>query len=224
MDKANNECYRRVYVNDIKGLVVANKEIPDLDSIQGTDLADGEVTDAFGNTYYDFNKLYVKKNSKNEDVTPKDYIRHSYTPKTGTPTVDPPVTPLLIGDPCANPAGDTISSFESPLSCSVFLPLAGSWVRTDIDCKKVEADNPNYVRSIYEPRDYQRRTFGEYENGVWVTKPKDTTCQPVTITSIDFTTINVSDWEFTYENGVLIAREEGYTDYLEPEDNTVIYS
>ena len=68
-----------------------------------------------------------------------------------------------------------------------------------------------------------RRTYGEYDsNGKWVTLPKDTTCLPLTVT-VDLTTINVSDWEFTYENGVLMAREEGYTDYLEPENNTVIY-
>ena len=230
MDKANNECYKRIYVNDIKGLVVAGKEIPDLDSIQGTTLGDLQ-TDAFDNTYYDMNKTYVRSSLDCKSVKPtQDYIRHTYTPITGTPSVDPPVTPLLIGDPCANPAGDSVSSFDSPLSCSVFLPLAASWVRTDIDCKKVDIDrdNPNYeeyIRSIYLPRDYQRRTYGEYDsNGKWITLPKETTCQPLNpVTTVVLSTVNVSDWEFTYENGVLIAREEGYTDYIEPENNTVVY-
>ncbi len=34
----------------------------------------------------------------------------------------------------------------------------------------------------------------------------------------------INDYEFTYEDGKFVAREEGLDDLVEPEDYTVIYS
>lgn len=88
------------------------------------------------------------------------------------------------------------------------------WQRTDKDCKKVTLTNPNEARSVYTPRDYVATDLNN--------KPKSTTC-PIPLTLIVGPTpvLDISDWEFTYENGVFIAREEGYDALVEPERNTV---
>ena len=92
------------------------------------------------------------------------------------------------------------------------------------DCKKVDTPNPKYERSVYKPRDHIRTDYGRYENGKWVTKPTVfIDCVRQDNLRVTLSPTYVGDWEFTYENGVLMAREEGYTDYLEPENNTVIY-
>ena len=84
--------------------------------------------------------------------------------------------------------------------------------------------SPYYEGDTVAPhRDYQRRDYGSLVNGVWETQPVIIDCKPK-ITRVVITGTNVGDWEFTYENGVLIAREEGRNDLLEPENNTVIYT
>ena len=96
---------------------------------------------------------------------------------------------------------------------------ADEWQRTDKDCSVVTTLNPNQaVRSVYAPRDYIATDLNN--------KPKSTTCKytlriipPGTPPSLD-----ISDYEFTYESGILIAREEGYDMLLEPEVYTVTLS
>ncbi len=224
MDKPNNSCYKRVYVGDMAGstLTVNGKPIVnniDGDTVVGIDQIGVLDKDAFGNDFYQIDR-YQKKTVDNKDTVPGLYIGRDHI------TAEPCA-------PCTNTPGDSVNLetdyctefTQTIIGTSVLQNLVFKhWVRTDVDCKKVDTNNPNYIRSVYLPKDYQRRTYGEYDsNGKWITLPKDTTCLPVTVT-VDLNTINVSDWEFTYENGVLIAREEGYTDYLEPENNTVIYT
>ena len=235
MADPNNRCYKRVYVGDMAGstLTVNGKPIVnniDGDTVVGFDVLDtvGAEDDVFGNSFhnvtryvrstlgeYDSNGKWVTKPAAPHD----DYKRCTYTPEL--------VDGELKGVECANPTGDSISSFDSPLSCSKWIEPDSRllWIRHDKDCKPVDTDNPNQARSVYKQRDHIRTDYGRYENGKWVTKPTEfDNCIRVDNLTIVLAPTYVGDYEFTYENGVLIAREEGYTDYLEPENNTVIYS
>ena len=223
IDAPNNGCYKRVYVGDMAGstLTVNGKLIVNNiggDTVVGIDQLGVIDEDVFGNKFYQIDR-YDKKTYNNQDTIQGLYVGRDHI------TAEPCA-------PCTNTPGDTLNIetdyctiFEQQLIGTSVLQnqIFKHWIRTDIDCKKVDTDNPNYQRSVYIPKDYQRRTYGDYDsNGIWVTLPKDTTCLPLTTVAINLRTINVSDWEFTYENGKLIAREEGYTDLLEPESNTVI--
>jgi hypothetical protein len=92
---------------------------------------------------------------------------------------------------------------------------AGEWERKDKDCSTVTTVNPNGATfSVYAPRDY---IATDLDN-----KPKSTVCPiPLTVSVTPTYVLDISDWEFTYENGVFIAREEGYNELVEPELNTV---
>ncbi len=233
MDLPNNNCYRRVYVNDMAGITltvngkpIVNSDYMGGDSIPITDLGVLD-TDVFDNDFYNVTSGYVRSTLGEYDSNGKwvteaakaheDYKRCTYTPEL--------VGGELKGVECSNPMGDTISSFESPLSCSKWVEPDSRllWKRHDKDCKPVDTDNPNQARSVYEQRDHIRTDYGRMEGGVWVTKPVVfDNCVRQDNLRIVVASTYVGDWEFTYENGRLIAREEGYTDYLEPENNTTI--
>lgn len=235
MDKPNNSCYKRVYVGDMAGstLTVNGKPIVnniDDDTVVGFDVLDivGAEDDVFGNKFHNVTR-YVRSTLGEYDSNGKwvtkpappheDYKRYTYTPEL--------VDGKLKGVECANPTGDSISSFESPLSCSKWVEPDSRllWIRHDKDCKPVDTENPNEARSVYKQRDHIRTDYGRLEDGKWVTKPTVfIDCVRQDNLRIVLAPTYVGDYEFTYENGVLIAREEGYTDYLEPENNTVIYS
>lgn len=221
---ANNGCYTRVYVNDI-----TNR--PDLgivyrDTVSIKDIGVLE-TDVFDNTFYNVNKDYQRStlgeydsNGKwvTQDAPPHDdYIATTYemtfSPRAEYPGFD------FICESCTNTG--PVTNLQSPSSCSVFDPLA--WVRHDINNLPVTTNNPNAGRSVYKQRDHIRMDYGRMEGGVWVTKPvKFENCVRQDNLRMVVATTSVGDWEFSYENGRLIAREEGYTDYLEAESNTFI--
>lgn len=215
---ANNGCYQRVYVDK-------NKASEDITTLAEKD------TDVFGNDFYNFNKKYNRVDKDGNPKTTGVYKRCTYTPEL--------VGGELKGVECANPTGDSISSFESPDSCSLWTEPTSRllWKRRDKDCKEATDINPGYalpgVYTSYVARDYVRRTYGEYDsNGKWVTEIKTATCRPLTtiVEPVDPVVpepsepIVISDFEFAYPDGVLIARVEGPNALIEPEANTVINS
>ena len=221
---ANNSCYTRVYVNDIVNrpdLGIVSRPPTPISSIGVLD------KDVFDNEFYNVNKDYNRStlgeydsNGKwiTNDAPPhEDYIATTYvmtlSPRAEYPGFD------FICESCTNTG--RVTNLQSPSSCSVFDPLA--WVRHDIDNLPVTTDNPNAGRSVYKQRDHIRMDYGRYEGGVWVTKPVVfVNCIRQDNLRIVVATTHVDDWEFSFENGRLIAREEGYSDYLEPERNTTI--
>jgi len=225
MDKPNNSCYKRVYVGDMAGSTATVNGKPIVnnfegDTVVGIDRIGVLDYDEFGNDFYQIDR-YQKKTFDNQDTIQGLYVgRDHITAEPCAPCTNTGGTPLDI-------ESDFCTVFEQEILGTSVLrnKLDDYWIRTDVDCKPVDGvENPNY-RSIYEPRDYQRMTYGYFDGDKWATLPKETTCQPLTtVVTVNLESINVSDWEFTYENGVLLAREEGYTDYLEPENNTVIYT
>ena len=225
IDAPNNGCYKRVYVGDMAGstLTVNGKLIVNNiggDTVVGIDQLGVIDEDVFGNKFYQIDR-YDKKTYDNQDTIQGLYVGRDHI------TAEPCA-------PCTNTPGDTLNIetdyctiFEQQLIGTSVLQnqVFDHWIRTDIDCKKVEEPNPNDPRSIYSVRDHIRTDYGRMEGGKWVTKPTVfIDCVRQDNLRIVLAPTYVGDYEFTYENGVLIAREEGYTDYLEPENNTVIYS
>ncbi len=111
--------------------------------------------------------------------------------------------------PQPTPNGEDYNRSRKP-----FLFDAGAWERNDKDCNTVTTINPNEaVFAVYAPRDYIATDLNN--------SPKSTTCPiPLTLSVTPTSVLDISDWEFTYENGVFIAREEGYNHLVEPELNT----
>ncbi len=225
MDKPNNSCYKRVYVGDMAGstLTVNGKPIVnniDGDTVVGIDKLGVVDEDAFGNKFYQIDR-YEKKTYDNQDTVQGLYVgRDHITAEPCAPCTNTGGTPLDIEtDFC------TIFKQERLGTSVLRNNILKHWIRTDIDCNPVTSDNPNDPRSIYGVRDHIRSDYGRYEGSKWVTKPTIfIDCVREDNLRVVLSPMSVGDWEFTYENGMLIAREEGYTDYLEPENNTVIYT
>ena len=208
MTQPINKCYRRVYVHDIKGgLVVGGKPVNDLDSIQGTDLADGESTDAFGNRFHNFTKGYVRTKS---DCTPADphadYIRTTYektfSPRAEYPGFDYVCLPCATTGPIPTPVPD------SPDSCAFFLPDAGAWQRKDISNQLVIGTT---VPGLHEPMAYAEM---DYDGD-----PFDNDCNPRQPVSF-FVPEPAGELLFTYIEGDYILTLQG--DRVESELNTTI--
>ena len=153
MDKPNNSCYKRVYVGDLKGYTPKVKPIVDNidgNTVVGIDQIGVLDKDAFGNEFYQIDR-YQKKTVDNEDTVQGLYVGRDHI------TAEPCA-------PCTNTPGDSVN-LETDL-CTVFEQILlgdsvlqnqvfDQWIRTDVHCRKVDTTDPNYERSVYEPRDYQ---------------------------------------------------------------------
>lgn len=225
MLQPSNKCYKRIY-NDTTAGVNGNG----VESID--DLAGPVQTDVFGNEFRNITKKYVRVGTFHTPTNPdikggyrgnQDYIRHSCIPITGTPSVTPPHVGNLVGNPCANDSGDSVSSNISPDSCSIFEPDAAAWSRKSID--RVKAPTTNSQGTIVSaPAAAEGRTVGYFDtmSGAWVTEPySNDSCDPITI-NFGLIAVNAGDLTFTYDNGDTIALIEGQNYHLQSESNTII--
>jgi len=156
-------------------------------------------TDVFGNTYYNLNKKFDRINANNDTVPPESIDSYNATD--------------FICTDCTGPEGIPL---EDPHKCMIFdietAPFI--WKRRDINNELVTEVNPNEARGLYVQRDHIRTDINN--------KPIVIDCKPK-VTTVTLSSISISDWEFVYDNGMLIARESSNNALIEPEENTVIY-
>ena len=168
------------------------------DTVSVTDLG-VEKTDVFGNTYYDLTAKYTRVNANNDTVLPGDIDEYNATD--------------AICIDCTGPEGVPL---EDPHNCMIFdietAPFV--WRRRDIYNEIVTEVQPSGVRGVYVQRDHIRTDINN--------QPITIDCKPK-VTTVTLEPISISDWEFAYDNGMLIARVSGNNDLIEPEENTVIY-
>ena len=210
MTQPINKCYKRVYVHDIKGgLVVGGKAINDIDSINGTDLSDDLRTDAFGNQYYNYTKGYVRTKSDCTPASPsQDFIRTTYE-KTLSPRAEYPGFDYVCL-PCSTTGKIPTPVPNSPASCAVFVPDAGSWQRMDIENNLVVGTT---VPGLHQPMAYVERNV---DNEIFINDCS--VRQPVVFLVPE----EAGGLVFTFFDGVLIARVEGEDQTIESEVNTTI--
>lgn len=202
-----NDCYRKTDENCER---YPTAERPDVE--QPNTLNDIH-SDVFGNEFYNYSKTYVRRDINCQVVTttppanPKDRVPGTlYVQKLNGQDY---VRNGIDNQPCT-------STDPTDGQCNIFQFDAGDWERKDYE-NKTPTENQVENRNMYIPRDYIPRYIDN--------TPKPLVCKfPITFTPGVEPDVDISDYEFTYEDGRFIAREEGLDDLIEPEDYTVLYS
>ena len=202
-----NDCYRKT---DEECQRYPTAERPDVE--QPNTLND-IFSDVFGNEFYNYSKTYVRCGIDCNEVTttpPAD-------PKSRVPGVLY-VQKLNGTDYVRNDIDNLPCTSTNPNDglCDLFQFDAGAWERKTYDnLDPLESQREN--RNMYIPRDYIPRYVDNTQ--------KSGVCKfPLVFTPGEEPDVYINDYEFTYEDGKFVAREEGLDDLVEPEDYTVIYS
>ena len=203
----SNDCYRKT---DEECQRYPTAERPDVE--QPNTLND-IFSDVFGNQFYNYSKTYVRRNIDCQIVTatapanPKDRVPGTlYVQQlNGTDYVRNGID----NQPC------TSTNPDDGL-CNIFQFDAGDWERKTYDnLDPTESQAVN--RNMYIPRDYIPRYVDNTQ--------KSGVCKfPLVFTPGEEPDVHINDYEFTYEDGKFVAREDGLDDLVEPEDYTTIYS
>ena len=202
-----NDCYRKT---DEECQRYPTAERPDVE--QPNTLND-IYSDVFGNEFYNYSKTYVRCSIDCNEVTttpPTD-------PKSRVPGVLY-VQKLNGTDYVRNGIDNQPCTSTDPTDglCNIFQFDAGDWERKDYE-NNDPTESQQLNRNMYIPRDYIPRYVDNTQ--------KSGVCKfPLVFTPGEEPDVYINDYEFTYEDGKFVAREEGLDDLVEPEDYTVIYS
>ena len=203
----SNDCYRKTDEE------CQRYPTPERPEVKQPNTLNDIFKDAFGNEFYNYSKTYVRCSINCIEVTataPSD-------PKDRVPGVLY-VQKLNGQDYVRNDIDNQPCTSTNPNDglCDIFQFDAGAWERKTYDnLDPTESQSLN--RNMYIPRDYIPRYVDNTQ--------KSGVCKfPLVFSSGTEPEVFVNDYEFTYENGKYVAREEGLTDLVEPEDYTVIYS
>lgn len=202
-----NDCYRKT---DEECQRYPTAERPDVE--QPNTLND-IFSDVFGNEFYNYSKTYVRRNIDCQIVTatppsnPKDRVPGTlYVQQlNGTDYVRNGID----NQPCT-------STDPTDGLCNIFQFDAGDWERKDYDNNN-PTESQQVNRNMYIPRDYIPRYVDNTQ--------KSGVCKfPLVFVAGVQPDVFINDYEFTYEDGKFVAREDGLDDLVEPEDYTTIYS
>ncbi len=198
-----NKCY---FKTDEKCERYPTAERPDVQ--QPNDLND-VYSDTFGNQFYNYSKTYVRRDINCQVVTatpptnPKDRV-------PGTLYVQSPNG----GDYIRNGIDNQPCTSTDPTDglCNVYTPNGEAWERKLSD--NTDPHEQQIInRNLYIPLDYIKRD-------IWNDPIVITTC-PDGITFNDPTDdVNISDYEFVTESGLVIRSEQQVNLFFEPEENT----
>ena len=198
-----NKCY---FKTDEDCKRYPTTERPD---VQQPNTLNDVYSDIFGNEFYNYSKTYVRRDINCELVTntppsnPKDRVPGTlYVQQlNGTDYVRNDID----NQPC------TSTNPDDGL-CNIFQFDAGAWERKlsdNTDPHEQQVIN----RNIYIPLDYIRRD-------IWNDPIVITTCPDGITFNVPDDDVNISDYEFITEGGLLIQSEQQINLFFEPEVNT----